>query len=339
MAVLALVRCWQASSSGLDEGAKVARSGVALRRPDPGPCGESWPGRSAARRCRVELSLPRLGRSLMPAEARRCFPLPRSDRSATVVEPDGRPAAILIHGPAVLSDQALLDAVAAAVQLESANARLRAEVRAQIAELAASRRRILEDGAGRASGSSAACTTEPSVRLADCAGTLYRCRLRRDGPADQGQDLARPNQRHASRGGAAPLAAGSCIPEFCPSMALAGGLARLARRTPPVPVEISGREYPAPPHAGAAYLVCSEGLRTSRSPRRHRGRRSLYAGRRDDRDRGFRDGVGGADPRTGSGLTGLADRVEVLGGTFRVESTPGRGTRLAAEIPLGGQER
>ena len=51
------------------------------------------------------------------------------------------------------------------------------------------------------------------------------------------------------------------------------------------------------------------------------------------------DGVGGADPRTGSGLTGLADRVEALGGTFRVESTPGSGTRLAAEIPLGGQER
>jgi signal transduction histidine kinase len=41
----------------------------------------------------------------------------------------------------------------------------------------------------------------------------------------------------------------------------------------------------------------------------------------------------------GSGLRGLADRVETLGGTFRVESAPGRGTRLAAEIPLGGQAR
>ena len=51
------------------------------------------------------------------------------------------------------------------------------------------------------------------------------------------------------------------------------------------------------------------------------------------------DGVGGADPRTVSGLTGLADRIEALDGTFRVESTPGCGTRLAAEIPLGGQER
>ena len=51
------------------------------------------------------------------------------------------------------------------------------------------------------------------------------------------------------------------------------------------------------------------------------------------------DGVGGADPARGSGLRGLLDRVETLGGTLQVESVPGRGTRLAAEIPLGGQAR
>ena len=49
------------------------------------------------------------------------------------------------------------------------------------------------------------------------------------------------------------------------------------------------------------------------------------------------DGVGGADPARGSGLRGLADRVETIGGTLRVESTPGHGTRLAAEIPFGGE--
>ena len=45
------------------------------------------------------------------------------------------------------------------------------------------------------------------------------------------------------------------------------------------------------------------------------------------------DGVGGADPARGSGLRGLADRVATLGGTLRVATAPGRGTRLAAEIP------
>jgi signal transduction histidine kinase len=47
------------------------------------------------------------------------------------------------------------------------------------------------------------------------------------------------------------------------------------------------------------------------------------------------DGIGGADPGRGTGLRGLADRVETLGGTLTVESPPGRGTRLVAVIPHG----
>ena len=45
------------------------------------------------------------------------------------------------------------------------------------------------------------------------------------------------------------------------------------------------------------------------------------------------DGAGGADPSRGSGLRGLADRVEALGGRLSVESPPGAGTRLEAELP------
>ena len=48
------------------------------------------------------------------------------------------------------------------------------------------------------------------------------------------------------------------------------------------------------------------------------------------------DGIGGADASRGSGLRGLTDRVETLGGTLAMESVPERGTRLAAEIPLDG---
>jgi hypothetical protein len=44
------------------------------------------------------------------------------------------------------------------------------------------------------------------------------------------------------------------------------------------------------------------------------------------------DGIGGADPDTGSGLRGQADRVEALGGTLEVASSPGAGTSLRAEI-------
>jgi signal transduction histidine kinase len=47
------------------------------------------------------------------------------------------------------------------------------------------------------------------------------------------------------------------------------------------------------------------------------------------------DGVGGADPGRGTGLIGLQDRVEALGGTFAVHSPPGGGTMVRAEVPLG----
>jgi signal transduction histidine kinase len=45
------------------------------------------------------------------------------------------------------------------------------------------------------------------------------------------------------------------------------------------------------------------------------------------------DGIGGADENRGSGLRGLADRVEALGGKLRVWSPIGGGTRVRAEIP------
>jgi len=47
------------------------------------------------------------------------------------------------------------------------------------------------------------------------------------------------------------------------------------------------------------------------------------------------DGIGGADPSRSSGLRGLADRVEALGGSLAVQSPPGGGTRITAELPCG----
>jgi signal transduction histidine kinase len=49
------------------------------------------------------------------------------------------------------------------------------------------------------------------------------------------------------------------------------------------------------------------------------------------------DGVGGADPARGSGLVGLRDRIEALGGTLEVTSPAGGGTTLLIEIPAEGQ--
>jgi signal transduction histidine kinase len=49
------------------------------------------------------------------------------------------------------------------------------------------------------------------------------------------------------------------------------------------------------------------------------------------------DGVGGADPAGGSGLLGLKDRAEAIGGRISLESPPGAGTTLTAELPLDDQ--
>ena len=67
-----------------------------------------------------------------------------ASRSVTMIERDGQPVAALVHDPAVLDDPGLREAVSSAARLAAANARLQAEVRAQVAELRASRRRILE---------------------------------------------------------------------------------------------------------------------------------------------------------------------------------------------------
>jgi signal transduction histidine kinase len=49
------------------------------------------------------------------------------------------------------------------------------------------------------------------------------------------------------------------------------------------------------------------------------------------------DGIGGADPGQGSGLLGLSDRIEALGGTLQVHSPAGSGTTLLIEVPLEDQ--
>jgi signal transduction histidine kinase len=87
--------------------------------------------------------------------------------------------------------------------------------------------------------------------------------------------------------------------------------------------------------AAAAYFVAAESLanaaryaQASRIDVRIRPRgRELHVEVADD-------GVGGADVAGGTGLSGLADRVEVLRGCFDVDSPPGGGTRVHASIPL-----
>ncbi len=116
---------------------------------------------------------------------------------------------------------------------------------------------------------------------------------------------------------------------------LGPALESLVTRTP-VPVEVDApleERLPAPVEA-AAYYVVSEALanvakyaNASQAAVRVSRANGLAVVEVED------DGVGGADPSRGSGLRGLADRVEALAGRLAVDSEPGRGTRIRAEIP------
>jgi PAS domain S-box-containing protein len=125
-----------------------------------------------------------------------------------------------------------------------------------------------------------------------------------------------------------------------PSILSEGGLGpalrALARRsTIPVALDVTTKRRLAEPIEAAAYFVASEALANA-TKHAQASRIDVSLAPRDGvlllsiRD----DGVGGADSGQGSGLVGLHDRVEALGGTIRIESPPGAGTLLVVALPL-----
>jgi signal transduction histidine kinase len=107
------------------------------------------------------------------------------------------------------------------------------------------------------------------------------------------------------------------------------------RSTVPVRLrfDLGGRRVPEPVEA-TAYFVVAESL-ANVAKYAHASTVDVAVARRNGtlRVEIADDGQGGADVGSGSGLRGLADRVAAAGGTFRVESPAGEGTRVLAEIP------
>jgi signal transduction histidine kinase len=112
------------------------------------------------------------------------------------------------------------------------------------------------------------------------------------------------------------------------------------RRRSAVPVELdlhAERRLPEPVEV-AAYYVVSEAL-TNAAKHAHAAVVNVEL---DTQDTSLRlairdDGIGGADPSQGSGLLGLRDRIEALGGTLQITSPSGNGTTLLIEVPIEGQ--
>jgi signal transduction histidine kinase len=117
---------------------------------------------------------------------------------------------------------------------------------------------------------------------------------------------------------------------------LAPALGTLARRSPvPVVLDLRLPGGVAESIEVAAYYVVAETL-TNTTKHAEASRVEVTVELRDDRLWVYvrDDGVGGADPACGSGLVGLQDRIEAFGGTMTLDSPPGGGTTLVAQLPL-----
>jgi signal transduction histidine kinase len=267
----------------------------------------------------------------------RTLPGPGSDRSVTLVEGERAPIAALVHDPLVIDDPGLRAAVSSAAKLAAANVRLQAEVRAQVAELRASRRRILEARDEERKRLERRLRQGVEERLAGLAERIGNLGLAAPAEATRERIDRIEVQLAHTRDELRQLAHG-LHPHVLAEAGLAEALASLARQTP-IPVKVVAPPAKLPVEVEvAAYFLCSEALANVEKYAAASGA-SVTVTMGDGRARVEieDDGLGGADPSRGTGLRGLADRVEALGGTFHVESPRGKGTRLTAEIPLDGE--
>lgn len=250
------------------------------------------------------------------------LPQPQGDRAVLLVRGNrGDPAAAIVHDPAVLDEPELAEAVTAAVRIAVANLDLQGQVREKVDQVRASRRRLVEaaDAERRRLERELREIAEP--RLGVIAGLLEDT-----GGASRELDAVREELGALARG---------IHPRVLTESGLAAALKELSARLP-MRVEVDvGRDLLEPAVAAAAYFVCAEGLANAVKHARASQVR-LTAQRRTGRIvvKVSDNGAGGADLARGSGLQGLVDRVEALGGHLSVESAPGAGTVLRAEIPI-----
>jgi signal transduction histidine kinase len=263
-------------------------------------------------------------------EEGRPIELPDDGRRVTKLED----VAAILHDPDL--DPQLVEAAGAAARLALHNARLQADVRAQLDKVQESRRRIVTAGDEQRRRIERDLHDGAQQRLVALALEL-RIAQRQLGQNDPELErllgeavgelqVAVEELRELARG---------VHPAVLTEEGLGGALESLAARTP-LPVRIASapeERLPAEIEAAAYFVACeaiANAVKHSRasvirvSAQRANGKLVIEV---ED------DGVGGAHENGGSGLRGLVDRVEAHGGTLRVESEPGRGTRVIGELP------
>jgi signal transduction histidine kinase len=261
-------------------------------------------------------------------------PVPDEDSglATTWIGDEGQPLALVVHDPAVLADARLVEAVTSAARLGAANARLQAEVQARVAEIRASRRRILAARDDERDRLERDLHYGAERGLDELAVTLHAAR--RSAARETTAEQIAHSEDHLARAQAdlRRLARG-IHPRELSEEGLAAALAALSEDFPLL-VRLSISGVPASPAAQACvYFVCAEALA---NVAKYASASTVEISVRAENGVTVEitdDGLGGADAARGSGLRGLSDRVATLGGTLSVESPPGEGTHLVAVIP------
>jgi signal transduction histidine kinase len=250
-----------------------------------------------------------------------------SGRSVTPIELDGRPLALLVHDEAVSTEAGLLEDVVAAAGWAVDNVRLRQRVREQVFGVAASRRRLVTAADDERRRLEERLRDGPQRRLA-----RVRSLIASDPACGElvcGLDRASEELAHLATG---------LHPRVLTEGGLQPALSRVAELCPvPVELHVPATRLPADVES-TLYFSCAEGLT---NVAKYAGAAHVEVRLSVESDRTVLvvsdDGVGGAALADGSGLRGLGDRVDALGGSLAVTSPAGRGTQLTIELPLSAE--
>jgi signal transduction histidine kinase len=258
-----------------------------------------------------------------------------SSRAVTALEgADGRRVAALVHDPSLHQEGDLLRQVSAAAAIALENARLQADLRARLEELRGSRARVIEAADAERRKLERDLHDGAQRRLVTLSMSLGLLETRLEDPETRALVAEAKREASGSLQELRDLAQG-IHPAVLTGHGLAVALESLVAASPvPVGLDIDLAERLPEPAEVAAYFLISEAL-TNTTKHAHASRADVAV----HRENGSvivevtDDGVGGAATEHGSGLRGLADRVEALEGSLRVWSPDGGGTRLRAEIP------
>jgi signal transduction histidine kinase len=261
------------------------------------------------------------------------LPAPGDDRAVAPVERDGRELAMLVYDASLDDDPELVGAVAGAAAITLDDARLQAESQEQLAELRASRERVVTVGDEERRRLERNLHDGAQQRLVSVALQLRMIQRRVDDPAlveelkAAGEELSRSLEelRELARG-IHPAVLNHGLKAALDSLASRAGV------TTTVSFESPDR-LPEPVELAAYFVACEALANVGKYAQASRAtvRVSRRAGRAviEIAD----DGVGGAGMAAGTGLQGLEDRVAALDGTLCILSPPGAGTVVTAELP------